>query len=314
MGDRGDLFETGIKSLDLFAPLRHGDLVRWDGSIGCGHVACLAELTRNALLAGYRGAVWAGFEDERLDERELVQSLSQLGERDLVAPLMASGPFTPESRREHIARVEDRLAALAEREPGRYLVVFFQDEGQMADPALAFPALNRRGEHAVTAICATPVQVPAPPPEAVALEPPVRARVVHDRRLVERRMFPAIHGLLTTSLNLVPGAIGDDHLETATAARELMERYLALDPDLYFPDLFVFPKSERDTVTRGQRLCAYLAQPFSVNEAFSGIPGERVPLEQTLRAVSGLLAGELDDVPFRQVLFSGRMPESPRRG
>src|SRR4030088_2888351 len=138
------VFGTGIKPLDLFAPIRHGDLVRWDAGAGRGDVACLAELTHNFLLSGYRGAVWAGFEDEQVNERELRQTLSQLGDRELVTLTMAPAPPGPERRLEHIEEVRDQVDALRSQEPGSYLVVFFQDEEQMADPALAFPALNRR--------------------------------------------------------------------------------------------------------------------------------------------------------------------------
>jgi len=181
----------------------------------------------------------------------------------------------------------------------------------MADPALAFPALNRRDPHAVTAICATPVRFPAQPAEPVELEPPLCARVAHSLTLVERRMFPAVDGLLTTSVNLAPEVVGAEHVEIAAAARGLLERYSTLDPDLHFPDLFIFPRSERTTVTRAQRLHAFLTQAFRVSEAFSGMPGQRVPLEQTLRGVRGLLAGELDDVPIQEVIYSGQLP---RRG
>src|SRR5262245_7153869 len=104
-----DVFETGIKPLDLFAPVRHGDLVRWDAGFGCGHVACLAELTRNFLLAGYRGAIWTGFEDEHVNERELRQALSQLGERELVSLLMAPGSLSHDERLDHVREVRERL-------------------------------------------------------------------------------------------------------------------------------------------------------------------------------------------------------------
>jgi F-type H+-transporting ATPase subunit beta len=303
-----DVIETGIRPLDLLAPVRHGDLVRWDAGFGCGHVACLTELTRNLLSSGYRGAVWTGFEDEYVNERELLQALSQLGERELVTLMLAPGALSAEERLRHVEGVGARLEELTRQAPGRYLVVLFQDEAQVADPALAFPALNRRGADAVTAICTTPVRFPAEPARPLELVPPVSVRVVHDLKLVERRMFPAVDGLLTTSVNLTPEVVGAEHVEASAAARSLLEGYLALDPDLHFPDLFVFPKGERSTVTRGQRLFAFLTQAFKVSEVFSGMPGEWAPLERTLDGLRGLLAGELDDVPFREVLYSGRLP------
>jgi F-type H+-transporting ATPase subunit beta len=305
------VFETGIKPLDLFAPIRDGDLVRWDAGADCGHLGCLAEVTRAFLLSGCRAALWAGFEDEHIDEREVRQALSQLGERELVSLTMEPAPASRERRLEYVEQVRDRVEALQSREPGRYLVVFFQDEDQMADPALAFPALNRRDGPAVTAICVTPVRRSAGRAEPVVLEPPVRVRVAHDPTLVERHMFPAVDGLRTTSVNLVPGVVGAEHVEAAAEARSLLERYSAIDPDLHFPELFVFPKAERVTVARAQRLHAFLTQAFKVNEAFSGMPGQRVSLGETLRGVRGLLAGELDDVPVQEVIYSGQLP---RRG
>jgi len=303
---RSAFFETGIKTIDLLAPLRHGDLIRWDPALACTHMVFLAELTQNLLRSGYREAIWAGFEDDYVNLRELRHALGELGNPDLVTPMFASGTLSSEERRQHVERVREYLDQRRRDAPGRYLVVFYQDQQQMADHALAFPALNQRGEHAVTAICATPVQFPSPPLEVLALRPPLDARVAHDETLTKRRMSPAMNVLVTTSVNLTPEIVGAAHVRVSAAARAILERYEQLDPDLYFPDLFTFTGRDRDTAVKGQRLHAFITQPLKVTEVFSGMRGERVPLAETLRGVQRILDGELDDVPLDEIFYSGR--------
>src|SRR5262249_21149025 len=130
----GVLLTTGIKTIDLLAPLRHGDLIRWDPAIACAHVVFLAELTRSLLQSGYRGAVWAGIEDDHVNLRELRPALGQLGNPELVTPMFASGTLSGEERRQHVERVRAHLEARRRDAPGRYLVVFYQDRRQVSDP------------------------------------------------------------------------------------------------------------------------------------------------------------------------------------
>src|SRR5262249_6967903 len=160
----------------------------WDPGRACFHVVFLTELTRNLLGSGYAAAVWAGFEDEYVNERELLHALMELGDRELVTLLMGPGSLTADGRREHMARVTARLDEPRGR--GRVLVVVYQDAVQMADPATAFPPLNRRDGHEVTAICVTPVRIPARQADAVDVRPPIDARVAHDIALVAGRVFP----------------------------------------------------------------------------------------------------------------------------
>jgi F-type H+-transporting ATPase subunit beta len=305
MRHESGLIESGIKALDLFAPIAHGDLVRWDPGRACFHMVFLTELTRNLLRSGYTAAVWAGFEDEYVNERELMHALMELGDRELVTLSMGPGSLSTGERRAHMARVEARLDDL--RAHGRVLVVVYQDGVQMASPETAFPTLNRRGGHEVTAICVTPVRIPARQAEPVDLRPPIDVRVAHDIALVAGQVFPAIRGQLTASANLTAERVGADHVELAAVARNWQDRYSALDPELDFPDPAALEEADRLTAIRGQLLHAFLTQPFQVAEPFSGMPGVRVPLEQTLQGIRRILTGELDEAPARQLLFRGSL-------
>jgi F-type H+/Na+-transporting ATPase subunit beta len=301
---RSDLLRTGIKALDFFAPIRHGDLVRWDPGRICFHIPMLAELTHVLLGSGYASAVWAGFEDDFVNRRELMHGLMELGGREMAALMMGDREASPEERREHLAAVERHLEELRER--GRVLVVVYQDAVQLSDPDTAFPALNRTGDHAITAICATPVRFPDRPLETIELRPPLRVRVAHEMKVAGRE-FPAVNGWLTVSANLTPDDVGAEHVRLAGAARAVLERYARLDPGLDFRNPGKLPEADRETATRAQRLHAFMTQPFFVAEPFTGMPGVSVPMEQTLRGVRRILEGELDEVPVDELFFQGAL-------
>ncbi len=301
---RSDLLETGIKALDFFAPIRHGDLVRWDPGRICFHLPMLAELTHTLLGSGYVAAVWAGFEDDFVNRRELTHALMELGGKEMATLMMGGREAGPDERREHLARVERHLEELRER--GRVLVVVYQDAVQLADPETSWPALNRRGDHAVTAICATPVRFPDRPLGPIELRPPLSVRVAHEMKVAGRE-FPAVNGWLTVSANLTADAVGAEHVELAAAARDVLERYARIDPGLDFPDPADLPEADRETAARAQRLHAFMTQPFWVAEPFTGWPGVSVPVEQTLRGVRRILDGELDAVPVEQVFYQGSL-------
>jgi len=301
---RSDLIETGIKALDLFAPIRHGDLVRWDPGRICFHLPMLAELTHTLLGAGYVSAVWTGFEDDFVNSRELTHALMELGGKEMATLMMGDRQAGPEERREHLARVERHVEELRQR--GRVLVVVYQDAVQLSDPEASFPAMNRRGDHAVTAICATPVRFPDRRLGPIELRPPLSARVAHEMKVAGRE-FPAVNGWLTVSANLTPDAVGVEHVRLAEAARAVLERYARLDEGLDFPDPATLPQADRETATRAQRLHAFMTQPFWVAEPFTGMPGAWVPVEQTLGGVRRILEGELDAVPVDQVFYLGAL-------
>jgi len=301
---RADLFETGIKALDFFAPIRHGDLVRWDPGRICFHIPMLAELTHVLLGSGYASAVWAGFEDDFVNSRELTHGLMELGSRDVVTLMMGGREVGADERREHLARVGRHLEELRQR--GRVLVVVFQDAGQLSDPDAAFPALNRAGDHGITAISATPVRFPDRQLEPIELRPPLRVRVAHEMKVAGRE-FPAINGWLTVSANLTPDDVGAEHARLAAAARAVLERYARIDPGLDFPNVASLPEADRETATRAQRLHAFMTQPFWVAEPFTGMPGVSVPVEQTLDGVRRVLEGELDAIPVEKLFYQGAL-------
>jgi hypothetical protein len=304
---RSDLLETGIKSLDFFAPIRDGDLVRWDPGRQCFHLPVIAEMTRTLLRSGsYESTVWAGFEDDFVNSGELEHAMRQLGGGDTVTLLMGRRQVGPEERREHLVRVGRRVQELRAR--GRVLLVFYQDAGQVSDPDTAFPELNLRGDSAVTAICATPVRYPDRPLEAIELRPPLRVRIAQETVKVADEQFPSVNGLLTVSANLTPEDVGAEHARLAAATRALLERYARLDPDLRFLNPATLPEADCETATRAQRLYAFMTQPFWVAEPYTGMPGASVPLEQTLRGVRRILEGELDAVPVEQLWYQGALP------
>ena len=283
------VLETGIKALDLFAPLRRGDLAYWHGSDGLGQMVLMGELMR--VLAGAPArSVWIGFEWELINASELEQLTAEAGLHDHdIDVRLAHADYDERARRAAFLRA----TAEVERELDRgidTLLFIAQRPGHSADVESVYPSLRgHRGLIAAVVISPTSTQ-------RVAREVPAGcdAHVALDRRRACRGLYPAVDLLVTDSRWLDRPRAGARHRLIARRARACLERYEALDPELQFPepDSFGDPALAR----RARRLHAYFSQPLHVAEPFLAMAGASVPLSRTLRDVERIVDGEFDDV------------------
>lgn len=288
--------ETGIKALDLFAPLGRGELVYWHGSYGLGQMVLLSELTRVLARAPAR-SVWIGFEWELIDAGELDRLRGEAGliDHSIEVRLVRADEHERARRAAFL-----RAAAEVERELDQgieTLLFISQRPGHAADAESVYPRL-RGHPSLITAVVVSPTA-----PEPVSREVPAGydAHVALDRCRACRGLYPAIDLLVTDSRSHGRSPAEDRHRLIARRARGCLERYQSLDAELRFPE----PDSLSDPALarRARRLHAYLSQPLHVAEPFLAMPGASVPLRRTLQDVERILDGELDDVEERKLSY-----------
>jgi F-type H+/Na+-transporting ATPase subunit beta len=137
------------------------------------------------------------------------------------------------------------------------------------------------------------------------LPPGVTSHLRFDASRARRGLYPALKPTATTSANVSAEVIGAEHSAIAREARLLLAEYERIDPELALPEPASLPLSQRSIAIRAQRLHAFLTQPFLVAEPFTGRPDVRVSRESTVRGVSRILDGQLNEVPVDQLRFIG---------
>lgn len=265
----GDLVPTGIRALDLFAPLHTGDLQRWPAAYGLGQFVVLGEI---ALAVAPVRTRWIGFEHDLIGRAEVKHLLAEAGLAGTIG--LVPRRTDPGRARAVFAREVD-AAVRPVRQPA--LVVCLDGPGHTHDVALALPRLA-----CSPAVLATLVVEPFSGERLPAGESAPEAyasQVGFDTQRAARGLYPAIDPLTTTARQYPD----ERHARLAVAARELLRWYAADDPDL----ALATPDTPR--AAAAQRLLRHLAQPLVVAEPFTSRPGERTPLLALLDSVEGML-------------------------
>ncbi|MEO8602729.1 MAG: sigma-70 family RNA polymerase sigma factor [bacterium] len=279
---------TGIKVIDLFAPLSSGAAMQLLGERGRGggYMPLLSEL---AFRAGAGGAVWAGWEHLGYERNDTLTGLRETITADRSVVVYAGRDAAKAER----AEVATTAAALA-----RYL------REHATQPVLTI-ALEPDDERAVLSDLAeftTIVGVP-PPQSLPQWVPHYSARLLLDPRLGALRCYPTIDPITSTSRWSTPAGVGERHHRVAEAARALLRSLRPAATDAPLADPTQIDASH--PLRRAWRMQAYLTQPFHTTEAFSGRLGSTVPLQRLLDDVEAILAGAVDEVPLPALFYLG---------
>jgi len=276
---------TGIKALDLFAPVVRGGLIRLPFKAGVGMVVLLGELCQRFLATDTGSAIWTGFTQPPFDRNDWAADMAEFGLIDRVQSSLADIDEPPAARR---AAFECGLAeAEALRDAGKdVLVIVLSTQGFENEVDANLIRLKQSSERgSITTIIVTPF--PEQPDQWTTLKSPYTGQIVLDRIRAQRHLYPAIDPRSSLSQALDSTAMGDRHLLLARRARATIESYQQEDPDLSELDL---------ATTRGSgtayRLLRYFCQPFSITEPFTGRPGEYIALDELLDDVEGILSTE----------------------
>jgi F-type H+-transporting ATPase subunit beta len=328
---------TGIKVVDLFAPVRRAGAVALQAAPQAGMLVVLMELCHRAATSWQGASVLAAGGTRTRALRELVAELRDTSGAGLAAPLgdtvavLAAPAGAPP-----LARLRAAWAALALAEHlrdagGRNVLLCLYEAARFAEAGKALDATlegargaaawvaqrtttggvfearrGAAGEHWITAVHASlvPDEGAAPPFDGCD------SRVVLSRELAEMGTYPAVDPLRSRSALLTPEVVGGRHCAVAAEALGLLARYRALGETIARVGLDELARADRQTVARARKLQCFLTQPFFVAEQYTGMPGRAVTIEDTLAGCEAILTGAADDLEERCFFYVGTFADA----
>ncbi|OGZ67966.1 MAG: F0F1 ATP synthase subunit beta [Candidatus Staskawiczbacteria bacterium RIFCSPHIGHO2_02_FULL_42_22] len=329
-----EVFETGIKVIDLIAPFIKGGKIGLFGGAGVGKTVLLMELIRNVAEEGGGVSVFAGVGERTREGNDLYREMKESGVINKTALVYGQMNEVPGAR----ARVALSALTMAEyfRDEEHKNVLFFIDNifrfsqagsevstllGRMPSavgyqPTLAqeMAELQERitstSKGSITSVQA--VYVPADDitdPAPATTFSHLDSTIVLNRALTEIGIYPAVDPLASTSSALDPKIVGQKHYQTARGVQLTLQRYKDLQDIIAILGMEELSEEDKKVVTRARKIQRFLSQPVHVAEVFSNIPGKYVKLEDTIQGFSEILEGKHDDVPEENFYMKGGIDE-----
>jgi len=329
-----EFFETGIKVIDLLTPYSKGGKIGLFGGAGVGKTTLIMELIYNiaTIHGGY--SVFAGVGERSREGSELIQDMKTSGAIEKTALVFGQMNEPPGSR----MRVGLTGLTMAEyfRDGMNRDVLLFIDNiyrfvqagnevsallGRMPSavgyqPTLAgeLGALQERivstVKGSITSVQA--IYVPADDltdPAPATIFSHLDATTVLSRSVAEIGIYPAVSPLESYSRILDPSIVGKKHYETSQGVTSCLNRYRELRDIIAILGMDELSEEDRKTVYRARKIQQFLSQPFSVAEAFTGMPGRFVKLEDSIRSFAAILGGDADDLPESAFFLTGDIDE-----
>ena len=317
-----DIFETGIKVIDLLAPYAKGGKIGLFGGAGVGKTVLIQELIHNIATQHGGYSIFTGVGERTREGSDLWREMTESGVISKTALVFGQMNESPGAR----MRVALTGLTMAEyfRDQEHQDVLLFIDNifryvqagsevsalmGRMPSavgyqPTLAneMGALQERitstKSGAITSVQAVYVPAddltdPAPATTFTHLD----ATTVLSRKIVEQGIYPAVDPLESTSRILEPDVVGERHYKIARAVQELLQRYRELQDIIAILGMDELSEEDQKTVARARKVQRFLSQPTHVAEKFTGIPGVYVPLEETVKGFAAIVDGEMDQYP-----------------
>ncbi len=329
-----EMFETGIKVIDLLAPYSKGGKVGLFGGAGVGKTVIIMELIHNVAYKHNGYSVFAGVGERTREGNDLYFEMKEGGVLDKVA-LCYGQMNEPPGARNRIAFTGLTMAEYFRDEKGLDVLMFIDNIFRYAQSGAEMSALLGRIPSAVgyqptlagemgklqeriastkngsiTSVQA--VYVPAddltdPAPASVFAH--LDATTVLNRKIAEKGIYPAVDPLDSTSRILSPQMIGEKHYEIATGIQQVLQKYKDLQDIIAILGLDELSEEDKKIVERARKIEKFLSQPFFVAEVFTGSPGKYVTLQETLEGFGGILAGKYDHIPENAFYMVGSIQE-----
>ncbi len=332
------IFETGIKVVDLIAPYTRGGKVGLFGGAGVGKTVLIQELINNIAKEHGGISVFAGVGERTREGNDLYYEMIESGVINKTA--MVFGQMNePPGARMRVALTGLTMAEYFRDEEGQDVLLFidnifrFTQAGSEVSallgrvpsavgyqPTLAteMGALQERitstKKGSITSVQAIYVPAddltdPAPATTFAHLD----ATTVLSRAITELGIYPAVDPLESTSRIMDPLIIGEEHYNTARGVQEVLQRYKDLQDIIAILGMDELSDSDKLVVSRARKIQRFLSQPFSVAEQFTGTPGKYLPLKETVRGFREILEGKHDAIPEGLFLFAGGIDEVVER-
>ncbi len=332
-----ELLETGIKVIDLVAPFAKGGKVGLFGGAGVGKTVNMMELIRNIAIEHSGYSVFAGVGERTREGNDFYHEMKDSNVLDKVSLVYGQMNEPPGNR----LRVALTGLTMAEkfRDEGRD-VLFFVDNiyrytlagtevsallGRMPSavgyqPTLAeeMGVLQERitstKTGSITSVQA--VYVPADDltdPSPATTFAHLDSTVVLSRNIASLGIYPAVDPLDSTSRQLNPLVVGEEHYNVARGVQGTLQRYKELKDIIAILGMDELSEDDKRLVARARKIERFLSQPFHVAEVFNGVPGKFVPLKETIRGFKGILEGEYDHIPEQAFYMAGSIDEVVER-
>ncbi|MBR4681716.1 MAG: F0F1 ATP synthase subunit beta [Elusimicrobiaceae bacterium] len=323
-----EIFETGIKVIDLIAPYMKGGKVGLFGGAGVGKTVLIMELINNVAREHHGSSVFGGVGERSREGNDLMLEMSESKLSDGSTVLDKTVLVYGQMNEPPGARAKVALTALTQAEYFRDVkgqdVLLFLDNifrfvlansevsallGRMPSAVGYQPTLNTEigalqeritstKKGAITSIQA--VYVPADD----LTDPGVAATFTHldstsvlSRQIASLGIYPAVDPLESTSRILDPRILGEEHYNVSQSVRKILQKYKDLQDIIAILGMDELSDADKKTVGRARRIQKFLSQPFSVAEQFTGHPGKYVKLADTIKAFKGIVEGEYDHIP-----------------
>ena len=328
------IFETGIKVIDLIAPYTRGGKVGLFGGAGVGKTVLIQELISNIAREHGGISVFAGVGERTREGNDLYYEMIESGVIKNTA--MVFGQMNePPGARMRVALTGLTMAEYFRDRENQDVLLFidnifrFTQAGSEVSallgrvpsavgyqPTLAteMGALQERitstKKGSITSVQAIYVPAddltdPAPATTFAHLD----ATTVLSRSITELGIYPAVDPLESTSRIMDPLILGEEHYQTARGVQEVLQRYKDLQDIIAILGMDELSDSDKLIVSRARRIQRFLSQPFSVAAQFTGMEGKYLPLKETVRGFKEILEGKHDDIPEQMFLFAGSIDE-----
>ncbi len=333
-----EIFETGIKVIDLIAPITRGGKVGLFGGAGVGKTVLIQELIRNIASEHGGTSVFAGVGERTREGNDLYHEMKSSGVLEKTALVFGQMNEPPGAR----LRVGLTGLTMAEyfRDAGQDVLLFIDNIFRFTQAGSEVSALLGRLPSAVgyqpnlaqemgvlqeritstTTGSVTSVQAVFVPADDLTDPAPATtfghldSTIVLARNLVELGIYPAVDPLDSNSNILNSGIVGEDHYQTAREVQRLLQRYKDLQDIIAILGMEELSEQDKLVVARARRIQRFLSQPFHVAEVFSGIPGVYVARSETIRGFKEILAGQHDDKPESAFYMKGSIDEVKKDG
>src|SRR4051812_36851152 len=329
-----EILETGIKVIDLLAPYAKGGKVGLFGGAGVGKTVLIQELIRNIGEEHEGLSAFCGVGERSREGNDLWLEMKESGVIDKT--MLVFGQMNePPGARMRVALTGLTMAEYFREQGGQDVLLFidnifrFVQAGQEVSALLGrMPSqvgyqptletemgqlqerITSTQEGSVTSVQA--IYVPAddltdPAPASVFAH--LNATTTLSRDIAEQGIYPAVDPLDSTSTILKPDIVGEEHYEVAGEVKEVLQRNKELQDIIAILGIDELSDDDRITVQRARKVERFLSQPFFVAEQFTGLEGQYVPIEETVRSFKEILDGQHDDVPERAFLLKGTIED-----
>jgi F-type H+/Na+-transporting ATPase subunit beta len=335
LSTKAEMFETGIKVIDLLEPYSRGGKTGLFGGAGVGKTVLIMELINNIAKQQSGYSVFAGVGERTREGNDLWHEMMESGVIDKTA-LVFGQMNEPPGARQRVALTGLSIAEYFRDEENRDVLLFIDNIFRFTQAGSEVSALLGRMPSAVgyqptlatemgelqdritstkkgSVTSVQAIYVPADdltdPAPATAFTH-LDATTVLSRSIAELGIYPAVDPLDSTSRILDPNIVGDDHYNTAQAVKQILQRYKDLQDIIAILGMDELSDEDKLVVSRARKVQRFLSQPFFVAEAFTGLAGKYVKLEDTIKGFKEIIEGRHDSLPENAFYLVGTIEEA----